>query len=215
VGDVDRRKDDVEIDAIEQRPAEASAVEPDAIRRARAAARPLPRVPAGAGVDRGDDERARRKRGADAGAADGDLTILERLAQRLEDVAPELEELVEEQASMVSEGDLAGPHRIAAADEARGADRVMGSAEGTGADDAAGLGEEPSDGVDGGHLQRLFERERRKDGGQPASEHGLARAGRADHQEVVGAGGGDLEGAAGPVLPADVGEILMEGSEIG
>ena len=43
--------------------------------------------------------------------------------------------------------------------------------------------------------------------GQPAREHRLAGAGRADHQQVVPARGRDLERALGVLLPADVREI--------
>ena len=46
--------------------------------------------------------------------------------------------------------------------------------------------------------------ERGQDGGQAAGEHRLARARRADHQDVVAAGGGDLERALGVSVAAHV-----------
>ena len=49
--------------------------------------------------------------------------------------------------------------------------------------------------------------ERRKQAGQSLGEHRLARSGRADHQQVVPAGGGDLQCPTGDRLAADVGEV--------
>ncbi len=42
---------------------------------------------------------------------------------------------------------------------------------------------------------------------QPAREHGFARAGGTDHQQVVPAGGGHLQGALGMLLALDLAEI--------
>ena len=50
-------------------------------------------------------------------------------------------------------------------------------------------------------------RQRRQDRRQPPGEHRLAGAGRADHQDVVPAGGGDGQRPLGELLAADVGEI--------
>ena len=49
--------------------------------------------------------------------------------------------------------------------------------------------------------------ERRQDAGQAARQHRLARAGRPDEQQVVAAGGGDLERAPRERLAAHVGEV--------
>ena len=43
--------------------------------------------------------------------------------------------------------------------------------------------------------------------GQAAGQHGLAGSGRAEEQEVVAAGGGDLERAPGERLAAHVGQV--------
>ncbi len=58
-----------------------------------------------------------------------------------------------------------------------------------------------------GDVERLIEGERREHAGQAAGEHRLAGPGRADEQEVVAAGGGDLERTARCDLPAHVGEV--------
>ena len=60
---------------------------------------------------------------------------------------------------------------------------------------------------DHGDFQEFGRRQRRQDRGQPRSQHRLAGAGRPDHQQVMAAGGGDLERALGALLPLDVGEV--------
>ncbi len=71
------------------------------------------------------------------------------------------------------------------------------------------------DAVDLGRLQRLLQRHRREDRGNPLGQHGLARARRADHQQVVPAGHGHLERALGVLLALDVGEVLLVAAEVG
>ena len=95
----------------------------------------------------------------------------------------------------------ARPH--AAADQRRHARRMMRGAERPRpADAAAGeVAGEDSDHADFEHLGRL---ERRQDRGQPPRQHRFAGAGRADHQQIMPAGGGDLERALGGLLALDV-----------
>ena len=69
--------------------------------------------------------------------------------------------------------------------------------------------------VDLGDLERLLEARRRQDARQPPREHRLAGAGRADHQQVVAPRRGDLEGALGVLLTADVGKIRAVGPRLG
>ena len=56
-------------------------------------------------------------------------------------------------------------------------------------------------------FEQLGRRQRRQDRRQPRRQHRLAGAGRADHQQIVAAGGGDLERALGALLALDVGEV--------
>ena len=63
------------------------------------------------------------------------------------------------------------------------------------------------DAVDLGGLDGFVEGERRQDAGEPFRQHGLAGAGRADHQYVMGAGGRDFQRALGHGLAANVAEI--------
>ena len=67
--------------------------------------------------------------------------------------------------------------------------------------------QQPGDRVQLGRLERLVAGELGQDRGEPPGEHRLAGAGRADHQEVVTAGRGDLERAPRLRLTADLGEI--------
>ena len=90
---------------------------------------------AGAGVHGGEHEAGGKgERTCGAGNADG--AVFERLAHDFEDAAGEFRELVEEQHSVVSEGDLAGARDGASADESRVGDGVVRDAEGTNADQA-------------------------------------------------------------------------------
>src|SRR5262249_9713910 len=88
----------------------------------------------------------------------------------------------------------------AAADEPRLAHRVVRRAEGTHAREA--VGEDARDGLDGRDLERLVVRQMRQEAREATREHRLARAGRADHEEVVAAGGADLERAPRGALAA-------------
>ncbi len=60
------------------------------------------------------------------------------------------------------------------------------------------------------HLERLSQLERRQDAGEAPGEHGLPGTGRATQQQVVAAGGGDLDRAPGLFLSVDLGEVGIE-----
>ncbi len=64
-------------------------------------------------------------------------------------------------------------------------------------------------------FQRLVGLERRQDAGQPRRQHRLARAGRADHQEIVPAGRRQLEHPLGAFLALDLGEVGIAGAILG
>src|SRR6185437_2726935 len=74
--------------------------------------------------------------------------------------------------------------------------------------DQAGMGiEHTGHAVDFGGFERFFESKRREDGRHPLGQHGLAGTRRADHEDVVASRAGDLEGALGGLLAANVFEI--------
>ena len=162
---------------------------------------------AAAGIHRGDQLEARREGDAVVGAGDHRLAALERLAERIEHLRRELGQLVEKQDAVVGERGLAGPGADAAADHRRHRGGMVRRAERAGATVRRPFVELAGDRGDHRHFEQLARRERRQDRGQPARQHRLAGAGRADHQQVVAAGGGDLERALGGLLALDVGEV--------
>jgi hypothetical protein len=85
---------------------------------------------------------------------------------------------------------------------------VVGGAERTDADEAGVRAEEPGGREHLGDLERLVLLERWKQAGEAPGQHRLAGARRAGEEQVVGAGGGDLQRPAGLVLASDVGEVL-------
>ena len=62
--------------------------------------------------------------------------------------------------------------------------------------------------MDARHLERLLDGERRQDGGDAPREHRLAGAGGTDHEQVVPAGHGHLDGALGEILALDVRKVV-------
>jgi len=82
----------------------------------------------------------------------------------------------------------------------------MWGAEGPAVGESA-IRELAGDRLDHRDVEQLTRVERRQDGGEARGQHGFAGAGRADHQEVVAACGGDLEGAPRYLLATHVGEI--------
>ena len=141
------------------------------------------------------------------GAGDGHFPVLQGLAQGLQGVPLELRQLIEEQHAVVGQGDLPRVGRSTAAGQGHGGHRVVGRAEGAvGQQGMAAVGQ-AGGGVDLRGLQRLLPGHVRQDGGQAAGQHGLARAGAADEQQVVAAGGGDLQGPAAIFLAHDVPQV--------
>jgi hypothetical protein len=107
----------------------------------------------------------------------------------------------------VRQADLSRAWIGPAPDHARVADGVMRGAKGPhGAERLARL-KHPGNAVDLGGFERLLERHGRKNGGQAPGEHGLARTGRADQEDVVPAGRGDLQSPLGGRLAADLTEV--------
>ena len=109
------------------------------------------------------------------------------------------------------QADLAGPRAQAAADQRRQRGRMVRVAERPLAQQPAAA-QPAGDRMDHAELERLGRVERRQDAGQPRRQHRLAGAGRADHQQVVAAGRGDLERALGALLALDVLEVEAGGA---
>ena len=83
----------------------------------------------------------------------------------------------------MGEADLARMRDAAAADESRLGCGVVRAAERPRGEQTLLGPQEPGHAPDRGGLDGLLERQGRQDGGHPPGEHGLARAGRADHQD--------------------------------
>ncbi len=76
-------------------------------------------------------------------------------------------------------------------------------------DQAVTGGEKARHAPHGGDLDGLVEGERGQDGRQAARQHGLTRAGRPQHEDVVSAGRRDLERALGVGVAANIPEVEM------
>src|SRR6185436_11852217 len=124
------------------------------------------RVAAGAAIHRGHERETRWIRDRGRRTRDRDPSVLERLAQRLQRVPRELEQLVEKEHSVMRETHLARSRNAAAADEAGGGDRMMRRPKGT-LEHARGAGQRAGDRMDAGDLERLLLRERGKNRRQP------------------------------------------------
>ena len=117
--------DDPEVDPVAKRTRDAPLVALGTQRRARARAIRRPGEPARARVHRGDQLEPRREDGRPAGPGDRHPPFLERLPERLEHVAIELGQLVEEEDALVGQRDLARRQARSAADHGGIRDRVV------------------------------------------------------------------------------------------
>ena len=202
---------DGEIEAIEQRARELLAIRREPLRRARALDGRIAARAARAHVHRPDELEASREERVAPDARDRDHAVLERLPQRLENGARELGQLVEEQHAAMGERHLARSRARTAADDRRRGRSVVRRAKrrhrtrarvpggSRPATEWIRVTSSASARVSGGRIP-----------GKPAREHRLAGARRPHEQEVVRAGGGDLERTAGALLSAHVREIGCE-----
>ena len=128
--------------------------------------------------------------------------------KRVEARTLELGKLVEKQDAMVGQRRLAGPGWRPAAHQPGGRDRVVRSPERPRLHEPAGV--QPGDAVDPRHLDRLGPAHRGQDRRDPPGEHRLARSRRALEQEVVAAGGRDLERQQGSGVAPDIGQVGLD-----
>ena len=195
---------DQQVHPVEQRPAQPPAVAAQ-VRLAAPAAVADAGEPARARVRRRDEHEPRREHQRVLAAHDRHAPVLERLAQRVERRPLELGELVEKQDAVMGERRLAGPRRRSAAHQPGRRDRVVRRAERPRVHEAGGV--QPRDAVDPRHLDRLGPAHRRQDRRDPPREHRLAGPRRALEQQVVAAGGGDLERQQRGGVAPDVGQV--------
>ena len=122
-------------------------------------------------------------------------------------MAVEFRQFVEEQHAVVGKADFAGSGRRTTADQAGVADGVMGRTK-RAAGEQRFARAEPADGtVNPRGLDRFFRGELWQDRRHAFGEHGLATAGRAEHQQVVPACRGNGDGTLGHFLTTHVGKV--------
>ncbi len=197
---------DVQVDAVQDGAGDAAPVAKQLLVPAQAGAAGVAQEAARARVHGGDQLELGRVVDGAARPGEDHVPLLERLAQGLEDVAPELGQLVEEEHAAVGERDLSGARRGGPAHQAGVRDGVVRRAEGA-LDEEPPLPEQAGHAVDRGGLERLVTAERREQARQAAGQHGLAAPRGAEEEQVVVAGGGDLERPLGARLPGHVPQV--------
>jgi hypothetical protein len=197
----------VQVDAIEKGPRETRLVRVHTLLGARAAPQRVAGIATGAWIGGGHDEWTSREGRTSSGASERDFAILERLPKGLESRPTKLENLVEKKDAVVRERDFPGANGVPAADQAGIADGVVRASERTRGNEPSIGGQEACDAVDHRDGERFVECEGRQERRKTAREHRLAPARRPDEQEVVTAGGSDLERSASGELAANVSEI--------
>ena len=142
-------------------------------------------------------------------AGHSDHAVLQRLAQGIEHRGRELSELVEEQHTSGGCADLARSGPGAAPTHQGGhRRRMVGRPERRTGDQAVGQ-RQTGGRVDPGYLQSLGGRQVRQQAHETAGQHGLARAGRSDQQQVMPAGRGDLQRPSSQRLARDVAQVWL------
>ena len=197
----------VNVDAVEERSGQFRPVVLDLQRRAPAFMVGIGEIAAGAGVHGRGEHETRGIGQGNLGPADRHKTVFQRLAQDLDDVLVEFGQFVEKEHAVVGERNLARFGYVTAADNAGVRNRMVGRAEGTGRDQGFAGRQGAGNRMDLGRFQRLLHRHLGQDRDDATGEHGLARARWSDHQDVMAAGRGDLQGALGVVLALHLGEI--------
>jgi len=145
---------------------------------------------------------------AGGGARDGDLAVFEGLAQHLQYVFFEFRQFVEEKQTVMCHRNLSRARIAAAPDQPGIGDGMMGVTEGALGDQGLLVVEQTHDRVDLGGFQGFGEAQVGENRRHPACQHGLAAAGRADHQDIMRAGRCDLQSALGLLLAAYFGKVL-------
>ena len=199
---------DVDVDAVEQGAGKFGEV---FVVHLRPAACGAFGVAAEGGVHGGDEHESGGEFNGAVDAGDGDLAAFEGLAQHLQDITAELGKLIEEEDSVVGHRAFTGAGDGAATDEGLGGCAVVRRADRPLVEEGYAVGEHAHRGIDTGGFKRFGTAEQRKDAGDALGEHRFAGAGGTDHQQIVGTGGGDGDGAFDGFLAANFDEIQIAG----
>jgi hypothetical protein len=112
-------------------------------------------------------------------------TLLQRLAQGLEDMAPALGQFIQEAHAMVRPRHVARPRHVVAADEPHSRDRLVRGATRAGRDQRCAGTREAGDAVDPGGVEGFGQAPRREDGRQAAGQPRCPRARRTQEEHVL------------------------------
>ena len=199
---------DVQVDAVEDGPGQLGEVVLPLDGRAGAAVA-FAVVAAGAGVGGGDEHERSGKFDLRLEAGDADGAVFDRPPEGLDDRFGHLPDFVEKEDAAVCERHLAREDGLPAApaDDGRERGGIVRRAEGPAPDQPVLRAALAGHRIDLARDERLLHRHRRQDAGQGLGERALAGPRGADHDDVVPAGGGDLDAAFGAFLADDVGEV--------
>jgi hypothetical protein len=112
-------------------------------------------------------------------------TLLERLAQDLEDLAAALGPFIQEAHAVMSQRRVARHRHMAPADQPRIREGVVGRATRAGGDQCGAVAGEARDAVDTRGLNGFGEGHRRQNGGEAAHQPRRARSGWAEQQQIM------------------------------
>lgn len=132
---------------------------------------------------------------------------LQRLPQRFQRRTTELRQLVQEQHAVMGERHLSGRDIVAPSHQACVGNSVVRGTEWPLRHQAVSAFQQAAHGMDLAGFQGFFPVQRRQNGREPLSQHGLAGPRRTAEQDIVGARRRNLHGAARVSLPLDLVEI--------
>jgi hypothetical protein len=135
----------------------------------------------------------------------------QRLAQDLEDMAAEPEGFIQKEHTMVGQRYVTHHRHVAAADQPRIRDGMVGRATRAGGDQRRAVAGEPGNTVDARGLNGLGEGHRRQDGGESAGQLRLARPWGTKEEQVVPANRRHLQRSFDQSLALDRGETPRAG----
>ncbi len=171
---------------------------------------PFSIIPARTGIGSGHQHERGRVFQFHPQPGDGDLPVFQRAPERLDGSLGHLRQLVQEEHSVVGQGDFPGKDVVAPtpADNGRQGSTVMGCAERPFADESEHLAAPLSrHRINFAGLEGLFRGHGRQNPRQGPCQGAFPGARSADHYQVVSPGRGNFNGPLGPFLPDDVGEI--------
>src|SRR5262245_3725434 len=197
----------VQIDAIEQRAGDALTITLHLHGPAPAFALEIAEVTARTGIHCGHKHKLGGKRDTSRGARHSDLPVLERLTHHFQCRSLELRKFIQKKHTVVGDTYFARIWKRSAAKQTDVANGVMRRAERSRRHKGLFGVEQPGDAVNLGRLDRFSERKRWDDCWDAFRQHRFPRARRTDHEDIVTACDGYLDGALDVALAFYIAEI--------